>query len=64
MIGGFVHAASALPQSLTASAVSLLIAKQVLKPPAPSSLHALNVEHAMQKSVSGCELQTPTKDAA
>lgn len=55
---GFVHAASVLPKFLTASAASLLLAKQALKPPTPGESHAATVEHAMKQNVSGCELQT------
>ena len=60
---GFVHAASVLPKFLTASAASLLLAKQVLKPLSPGALHAASVEYAMQQNVSGCELQTSKKQA-
>lgn len=61
---GFIQAARALPESLTTSAESLHLAKQVLKPPTPGALHAANVGHAMKENVSGCELLASTHRGA
>ena len=52
---GFVHAAFVLPNFLTVSAASLLLAKQVLKPLSPGASHAATVGHAMQQNVCGCK---------
>jgi len=61
---GFIQAARALPESLTASAESLHFAKQALKPPSPAGLQAANVEHVLKQNVSGCELQAVSRGAA